>query len=539
VVPQTVVGDIPRMQAGRAPDGPAFTDSGRRYTWRELDDRVTRLAHALRDHLGVRPGDRVAVLAGNCSEYVETTFACSRIRAIYTGLNTRHHHREMTAQLADCGAGVLMVGPGFEERGVQLASESGARLVHLGADGPGESYEALLATASAEEIPSHGDTDAPYVLTYTSGTTGDPRGAMISSRNDRAMATSLAIATETQVDDRFMVVLPLFHKGGQFAVLHPASLGLPTVLLPGPNPELMCRTIEVERISIFLAVPTVMKMLIDHLRERGSKAYDFSSLRHVYYGSNPIPPEQLREFAGLFGCSLSQIGGIGTEGGVGLSLSRVDHDRGLRDPSAAHVLQSCGRIQPGAEMQLVDEAGREVPTGEIGEMVFRGDAYVSGYWNRPEASALLWRDGWLHSGDLGRRDEEGFIYYVDRKAGRIKTGGETVYAREVESALADHPAVRAVSVVGVTDEKWGEAVCAVVEVHDGTAPDDDLAEELRRHVRARLAGFKVPRRILFQQTLPTTALGKIAVGQVRALAHDAQDTAGSTGSADLQVGSPT
>jgi acyl-CoA synthetase (AMP-forming)/AMP-acid ligase II len=535
---QTVVGDIPRMQAGRAPDAPAFADGARRYTWREFDDRVNRLAHGLRDHLGVQPGDRVAVLAGNCLEYVETTFASSRIRAIYTGLNTRHHRREMAAQLADCDAGVLLVGPGFEDLGAQLASDAGARLVHLGADGPGESYEALLATASAEEIPSHGDADAPYVLTYTSGTTGDPRGAMVSSRNDRAMATSLAIATETQVDDRFMVVLPLFHKGGQFAVLHPASLGLPTVLLPGPNPELMCRTIEAERISGFLAVPTVMKMLIDHLREGGRERYDFSSLRHVYYGSNPIPPEQLREFAELYGCSLSQIGGIGTEGGVGLSLSRVDHERALRDPSSAHVLQSCGRIQPGAEMKLVDEAGQEVSTGEIGEMVFRGDAYVSGYWNRPEASALLWRDGWLHSGDLGRRDEEGFIYYVDRKAGRIKTGGETVYAREVERALGDHPAVRAVSVVGVPDEKWGEAVCAVVEVHGGTAPDDDLAEELRRHVRARLAAFKVPRRILFQQTLPTTALGKIAVGQVRALARDAQDTGRGTGSPDLQVGSP-
>jgi fatty-acyl-CoA synthase len=151
---------------------------------------------------------------------------------------------------------------------------------------------------------------------------------------------------------------------------------------------------------------------------------------------------------------------------------------------------------------------------------------------------MLWRDGWLHSGDLGRRDEEGFIYYVDRKAGRIKTGGETVYAREVETALGDHPAVRAVSVVGVPDEKWGEAVCAVVEVHGGTTPDDDLAEELRRHVRARLAAFKVPRRILFQQTLPTTALGKIAVGQVRALARHAQDTGRGTGSPDLQVGSP-
>jgi acyl-CoA synthetase (AMP-forming)/AMP-acid ligase II len=515
---QTVVGDIPRIQAGRTPDVLAFTDGARRYSWAEFDQRVTRLAHVLRDHLGVQPQDRVAILAGNCLEYVELTFASSRIKAIYTGLNTRHHRAEMAAQLADCGASVLLVGPGFEELGAHLAVECGATVVHLGPEGPGEHYKTLLAAASTEAIPGHGDAEAPYVLTYTSGTTGDPRGAMISSRNDLAMATSLAVCTETHVDDRFMVVLPLFHKGGQFAVLHPACLGLTTVLLPGPNPELMCRTIAAEQVTVFLAVPTVMKMLVDHLEQTGADHYDFTSLRHVLYGSNPIAPAQLRAFAGLFGCSLSQIGGIGTEGGVGLSLSRVDHDRGLRDPSAGHILQSCGRIQPGAEMRLVDEGGQEVPTGEIGEMVFRGDAYVAGYWNRPEASRLLWREGWLHSGDLGRRDAEGYVYYVDRKAGRIKTGGETVFAREVEAALSDHPAVLAVSVVGVPDEKWGEAIWAVVETREDARAGEDLATELQEHVRQRLARFKVPRRILFRSALPTTALGKIAVGQVRALA---------------------
>jgi acyl-CoA synthetase (AMP-forming)/AMP-acid ligase II len=283
----------------------------------------------------------------------------------------------------------------------------------------------------------------------------------------------------------------------------------------------MCRTIPAEQVTVFLAVPTVMKMLVDHLEQPGADRYDFSSLRHVLYGSNPIAPTQLRAFAGLFGCSLSQIGGIGTEGGVGLSLSRVDHDRGLRDPAAAHILQSCGRIQPGAEMRLVDEGGQEVPTGEIGEMVFRGDAYVAGYWNRPEASRLLWREGWLHSGDLGRRDAEGYVYYVDRKAGRIKTGGETVFAREVEAVLGEHPAVGAVAVVGVPDEKWGEAICAVVQPRDGVEPDEELAAELQEHVRQRLARFKVPRRVVFRAVLPTTALGKIAVGRVRALAVDA------------------
>jgi acyl-CoA synthetase (AMP-forming)/AMP-acid ligase II len=516
---QTVIGDIPRIHAGRTPAALAFTDGQRRFSWSELDERVNRLGHVLRD-LGVGRQDRVAVLAGNCLEYVDVTFASSRIQAIYTGLNTRHRPAEMAAQLADCTPAVLVAGRGFEELGADLARQCGATVLHLGPDGPGHSYDALLRAASTEEIPSHGDVEAPYVLTYTSGTTGEPRGAIISSRNDLATAWSLIVCSESQVDDRFMVVLPLFHKGGQFSIMHPAWLGLPTVLLPGPDPEAMCRTIESERITVFLGVPTVMHMLTEHLRQAGPGRYDLTSLRHVIYGSNPITDAQLRAFAGHLGCTLSQIGGIGTEGGVGLSLSRTDHERAFTDPSAARILQSCGRIQPGAEIKLVDDSGREVATGEIGEMVFRGNAYVSGYWNKPDASRALWRDGWLHSGDLGRRDEEGYIYYVDRKAGRIKTGGETVYAREVEAVLSEHPSVGRVCVVGVPDEKWGEAVWAVVE--PAGRADDKLEAELRDLVRARLAGFKVPRRVLFRAPLPTTALGKIAVGQVRALAAEAQ-----------------
>lgn len=515
----TVIGDVTRIHAARLPGGLAVVDGDRRVTWQELDDRVNRLGNLLRDTYGIGAGDRVAILAGNCLEYVDLTFASSRIQAIYSGLNVRHHPAEMAAQLSDCGARLLIVGRGFERVGATLAEEAGIPALSLDASGPGASYDALLAAASADPVPPHGDADAPYVLTYTSGTTGEPKGAMISSRNEIALAVSLAVASETRVDDKFMVITPLFHKGGQFSVMHPAYLGRPIVLVAQPDPALIFRTVEAERVTVFVAVPTLMKMMTDHLDDVGPAAYDLSSIRHVLYGSNPIQPGQLRHFAALLGCSLCQIGGIGTEGGIGLVLDRVDHEQGLANPELAHRLQSCGRVQPAVEMRLVDEQENDVAIGEIGEMVFRGDAYVAGYWERPEASQAAWRGGWFHSGDLGRRDADGYIYYVDRKSGRIKTGGETVYAREVEAALQDHALVQAVAVVGVPDETWGEAIWAVVELTSGQDVPEDLEHVLQEHARRRLAGYKVPKRVIVQQ-LPRTALGKIAVGEVRALALD-------------------
>lgn len=515
----SIIGDLPRMNANRLAGDLAVVDGHRRLSWGELDSRVDRLAHVLVDQLALAAGECVAILAHNCLEFVELTFAASRAGILYSGLNTRHHLDEMLLQLTDCAARALIVGSGFEAIAQKIAASTGIQLIFV-APGRGPVYEEMLERASAAPVPSHGDAEAPYALTYTSGTTGKPRGAVISSRNDLAVARSLVVATETQVDDRFLLMLPLFHKGGQFSLLHPVSVGRPVFVLPAPSAEAICRTIEAERISVFVAVPTIMRMLAEHVREAGRHAYDLRSLRHVAYGSSPIHPQQLRDFAGVFGCSLSQIGG-GTEGGVALSLSRVDHHRALTDPAFEHVLSSCGRVQPGTELRIVDENGMDVSTGQVGEMLLRGDGYISGYHNQPVASARLWRDGWLHTGDLGYKDAGGFVYYVERLGGRIKTGAETVLAREVEMVLAAHPLIHRVSVVGVPDERWGQAVCAVVQTGKPAPDEHALAGELRALVRARLAGFKVPKHILFEASLPTTALGKVAVGKVKKLAAEA------------------
>lgn len=512
---RTVIGDLPRINALRMPSGEAYVDGDRRFTWSEYDERVDRAGNVFRDGLELKEGDRIAILAHNCVEYLDVAFAASRIKAIATGLNVRHTVGEMRRQLVDADPSVLLVDSAHAEVGRTLADDLRIRL--LCTDGEirgGDSYAEMLAAAPSTAIEPHEDAEAVYTLCYTSGTTGEAKGAMVSSRNELAYQASMAWVAQSIPSDRHLVTLPLFHRGGQFATMHPARLGLPVVLLPTSDPMLMMRTIQEERISVTMAVPTVLKVICD-VYESAPDEYDLSSLRMILYGSNPIPEKLLRRVLRLFDFDVCQIGGMGTEGGVSMALTGAEHREALLDPAKQHRLRSCGKIQPLAEMRLVDDDDEEVPVGEPGEMVFRSDAFISGYWRRPEAGQKAWRGGWFHSGDIGRIDEDGYVYYVDRKVGRIKTGGETVYAREVEAAITQCPGVADSCVIGFPDDHWGEAVCAVVEVREGC---DVTEDDVRSTVRATLAGYKVPKKVLFVDALPRTALGKISHGAVREVA---------------------
>lgn len=508
---RTIIGDLPRINALRTPDAEAYADGPRRFTWAEYDQRINRAVHLFRDELGIGAGDRIAILAHNCVEYLDVAFAASRMKAIATGLNTRHTQAEMSQQLKDAGPSVLLVDSDHGERGRALADDLQVPLLGIDQALGRGCYAELLGSSPDAVIESHEDAEAVYTLCYTSGTTGEPKGAMISSRNELAYQASLAWVAGSRPDDRHLVALPLFHRGGQFATMHPARLGLPVVLLRAPDPEVMMRAIERERITVTMAVPTVVKIICD-VYEKAPDAYDLSSLRMILYGSNPMPEGLLRRFLRLFECDVCQIGGMGTEGGCVLALTGPEHREALHDPAKQGRLRSCGRIQPLSEMRLVDDDDKDVPAGVPGEMVFRSDAFVSGYWRRPAAGAHAWRGGWFHSGDIGRVDEDGFVYYIDRKAGRIKTGGETVYAREVEAAITKCMGVAESCVIGLPDDHWGEVICAVVEVKDGCEVSEDA---VRTTVREQLAGYKVPKRVLFVDALPRTALGKVAYGLVR------------------------
>jgi len=509
---RTTIGDLPRINALRMPSGEAYVDGDRKFTWAEYDERVNRAGNLFRDGLNVKEGDRIALLAHNCVEYLDVAFAASRIKAIATALNVRHTVSEMLQQLVDADPSVLLVDSAHADVGQSLANE--LRIPLLCADGElrgGDSYAELLAAAPNTPITPHEDADAVYTLCYTSGTTGEAKGAMVSSRNELVFQAGMAWVAQSRPSDRHLVALPLFHRGGQFGTMHPARLGIPVVLLSTSDPQLMMRTIQEEHISVTMAVPTVLKVMCD-VYEAEPDAFDLSSLRMLLYGSQPIPEDLLRRFLRLFDCDVCQLGGMGTEGGPALALTGEEHRQALLEPAKKSRLRSCGKIQPLSEMRLVNDDDEDVPVGALGEMVFRSDSFVSGYWRRPEVSQEAWRGGWFHSGDIGRIDEDGYVYYVDRKAGRIKTGGETVYAREVERAIMQCPGVADSCVLGVPDGHWGEAVCAVVQVEEGC---DVTEDSVCSTVRARLAGYKVPKRVLFVDALPRTALGKIAYGTVR------------------------
>jgi acyl-CoA synthetase (AMP-forming)/AMP-acid ligase II len=506
-----VVGDLPRVNAERDPDGVAYYWPGGVQTWSELDDRVNRLAHVLWEPLGLDAGDVVSILADNRPEHFELMFAASRAAVVHTALKTRSPVPEMLRQFDDAPASALVVGPGYEGPAAEISAARGVRLVDI------EEYERLLADAPSTAIESHQDPEAVYSIMYTSGSTGEPKGVAVASRNEFAYAWTIAWSIDAKPHDVYQDVLPLVHRGGQYIGMCAALQGRPTVL-GVPDPAAMLTDIARYRVTVPVLVPLIAQRMVEAV-EADPDAHDVSSLRHFLVGSSPVSPELARRLLNAMpDAGISQIGGS-SEGAATLCLSARDYREIAADPSVAHRAASVGRPTPGVRVRIVDENDQPLPDGEVGEIVYQGDMFIEGYWNKPELSAQTWRGGWFHSGDLGYRDADGYHYYTDRLFGRIKTGSETVFSREVETVLATHDEVLEAVVVGVPDPEWGEAVTAVV-VSKAACDRDGLAERLRTHVRTELAPYKVPKRFLFVEALPRTALGKVPYGDVKRMARE-------------------
>lgn len=515
----TIVGDFPRINSERALREPAIIEGETTWSWSEIDERVNALCNALRSELGCTTGARVGILARNTTPCLELMFAASRAKLIHTALNIRHHPNEMLGQIEDADISVLFVGAEFADTAKRLRDKRPS-LCLVGLDGTvlDHEYEALLAAASREPVTSHGDADAVYSLVYTSGSTGEPKGVPVTSSNELACGQSVQWSFEACPTDRVLNILPLFHRGGQYLSMTCAQYGLPMVLGADANPTWMLEMIRRQRISIILVVPTILKTLVEVLENSPTGSHDLSSLELVAFGSAPSDPELLRRFRRIAYTSFCQMAGM-SEGCMTTCLTRGDYEEILADDRIEHRAWSVGRACPGFRIGVVDEANQFLAEGEVGEFVYQGDAFVSGYWEKPAESKRVWKDGWFHSGDLGRRDADGYIYYVDRKFGRIMSGAETVYAREVEEALRAHPQVADVAVVGVPDAHWGELITAVVVLADtfldGPAADE-TEEEIRTFAHDRgLARYKLPKRTVFVDALPKTALGKTAYAQVK------------------------
>ncbi len=504
-------GDLLGERARLTPDKTALVVvGGERLTYRELDERAVRCARLWVDRLGLAPGERVGILAGNRPEYLETFFAAGKTGVVLVTLGTRLTAHELEHVVRDSGLRALVYDGAFAETVEALRPRVEVeRWVALdepvapaAGAAPDAGYGELAAGLDPAGFrPRRCDPEEVYCLLYTSGTTGRPKGVVIPHRMVAWNGYNTVCSWQLREDDVSPIFTPLYHAGGLMAFLTPiVTIGGTVVLHRGFDVAEIWRTIEGERCTVVLGVPTIWKLLMEAPE---FETADLSHVRAFYSGGAPLP-HYLIEAYQRRGVVFKQGFGM-TEVGVNCFAMTVE--------DSVRKIGSIGKPLMFTEVRLVDEAGREVPAGEVGEMLFRGPHVCRGYWNDPEATAAaLDADGWFHSGDLAHRDEEGFFYVAGRRKEMIISGGVNVYPAEIEAALLLHADVEDAAVVGVPDERWGEVGVAFVVPLAGRSID---REALTAHLGERLARFKIPKRIEFLDRLPRTAYGKVVKGDLR------------------------
>ena len=484
----------------------------KRFTYGQWADRIYRLANFLKER-GIDKGDRVAILHQNSHEFLEAYFAAAQLGAILNPLNIRLSPGELSFILEDAGATLLIASRRYEEK-VAALEEKGTVIRQIIWTGLGRlpdaytsfDYEEILEGASdaSPPVPSiHGNDIAQ--LYYTSGTTGRPKGVMLSHKN--VCTHALAAIAELRLGDRdhWIHAAPLFHLADAWATFAITWVGGKHVLIEDFEPRSVLSTLEQERITITNMIPTMLNILVN---EPGVNNYDFSSLRAILSGGAPIASEVVRRIMETFKCDYIQTYGM-TETSPYLTLSILKEGLIQLSPEEQfHYKAKTGRPFIGVLLKVVREDGREISHNEeeVGEIIVKGDIVTEGYWNRPEETVEVLKDGWLHTGDMATMDAEGYVNIVDRKKDVIITGGENVYSIEVENALYAHPAVLEAAAVGVPDPKWGEAVKAVVVLRPGYQATEKAIID---HCKTQIARYKAPKSIDFVKELPKTGSGKI------------------------------
>jgi acyl-CoA synthetase (AMP-forming)/AMP-acid ligase II len=469
-------------------------------TYMNLNERVNRLCNAL-TALDIGKKDRLAVLSENTYKYLEIYFAAGKLGISVTPLNFRLADPEIIHIINDSESTILFVGDGYEERARQMSGELPRIRKWISIDNRAagfDFYEELLEGASADEPDSNVDEEDLAILMYTGGTTGLPKGVMMSHRALMSGFIGAALNFSFTKQDITCFVLPLFHVSFWPAFAH-LLVGGKVVIIRRPDINGVLTLIQDERCTHVNAVPTLYNWM---LQFADPDAYDLSSLRIITYAGSPFPPELLKECIKRLGPKFSQAYAM-TECIGGTILSIEDHDP---DGSRSHLLASAGKAAPGVDVAVTGLDGWLLPPGEIGEIVIRGKCVMKGYWKNPDLTAAALRGGWYHTGDMGYMDEEGYLFLVDRKQDMIVTGGENVYPKEVEDVLYQHPAVAMAAVVSAPDEKWGERVQAVVVLKADLKVE---VKELIDHCKSRLAGYKCPKKIDFWDNLPISPVGKI------------------------------
>lgn len=490
------------------PDRCLTVFAGRERTVAESVGRIARLASALQQ-LGVRPGDRVGILALNSDRYHEVLLATPWAGAVINPVNIRWSPREVAYSLVDCGTDVLFVDDAFAGTADALRSAvpNLSMLIFCG-EGPTPEgmldYEELVRNHDAIEDARRGGSDL-FGVFYTGGTTGHPKGVKLSHDNVVISAMGTLVTTDFLTrGGNLLHAVPMFHLAGIAAWTIGLLTGSTHVMVPAFSVEGVIDAIARHQITDTLLVPTMIQMLVDS--PESSKA-DLSSLECVGYGASPIPPAVLARARNTFvGARFAQAFGMTELAPVATLLSAEDHD----DPA---LVASCGRPAVHSELRIVDADDVDVPRGTVGEIIVRGDHVMQGYWGLPTETEAALRHGWMHTGDGGYMDERGYVFIVDRIKDMIVTGGENVYSVEVESVITRHASVAACAVIGVPNDRWGERVHAVIVLHPGSPSPSE--EELREFCRPHIANYKLPRSIEIVEALPMSAAGKILKRELR------------------------
>ncbi len=496
--------DILTHWASERPGAPALEQEGRTTTYGEADD-ISRRIIALFDKHGVAKGDRIAWLGKNSDRYALILFAAARLGVVMVPIGWRLAPPEIAYILTDTGAKLIFAGADFVDTAKQVA-----------ADLPGtpQVIEAEDAIDEAQKLdPIDYDPageDDPVIQLYTSGTTGNPKGAVLSNANLlrlRIEGNNARLAWhEYEDEDAMLVAMPCAHIGGTGLFNIGVANGIRCIVQAEFTPEGVLEAIEGGATHMFI-VPAALQMVVQHPR---AATTDFSNLRYLMYGAAPMPLELLKEAVRTMpNTGFLQAYGMTETTGTISALPPEDHSL-----EGNQRMRSAGKAVPGVEIEVRGGNNTELPRGEIGEVCIRSPSNTAGYWNLPEATAeTIDADGWLHTGDAGVMDEDGYVYIQDRIKDMIITGGENVYPAEVESAIYGHPSILEVAVIGVPSEKWGEEVKACCVPKPGATVD---ADDVIRYARERIAGFKAPKSVDVIPEMPRNPSGKILRRQLRA-----------------------
>jgi fatty-acyl-CoA synthase len=508
------MGDVVTAALRRFPDRVAFRQDGRELTYRQTEDTLARWVAVLQQR-SLRPGEGVGLLSPNRPEAWFGQIAPALAGGRYTALHPLGSLEDHLYACDEAELRFLFVDPYFGERANELLEKSGV-VEGVFTFGPSDAGEDINGLAESVTLSGrlgrgpHGPDDICFLL-YTGGTTGVPKAAMLAERAVAAMASGTSLGWDLPQQMTYLAVAPISHAAGMLIV--PTLLrGGTVVLQPRFDPGAWLHGVAAERATVSLLVPTMIYALLDH---PDVDSTDLSSLETVMYGASPISPTRLAEGLERIGPVFCQLYGQTESAGQGTSLWRAQHD-----PSDLERLTSCGTPMPFTRVALLDESGEPATDGTPGEICLQGPAVMDGYWKQPELTASTLADGWLHTGDVGVRDGDGLYYIVDRKKDMIVSGGFNVFPREIEDVLAQHPAVSTAAVIGVPDDKWGEAVKALVVLR----PDAHVEPaELIALVRDHKGPVYAPKSVEFLDSLPITPVGKADKKVLRAKYWQGQD----------------